>query len=389
MQPAIPFNRPYISDSAKKALITAMEPSEKLFDGRAAAFCEAWLRSKHNGPYALATDSCTAALEIAAILCDLKPGDEVIMPSFTHVSTASAFHRVGATPVFVDIRSDTLNIDEQLIEGAVSEHTRAIVAMHYAGIACEMDPLLRLAKKYDVFLVEDAAHGILCSYKGLSLGTIGDLGTLSFHQTKNVTGGGGGALFSSHKLLHQRAEIVCDYGTDRQAFLRGMVDQYRWADEGSCYRISPVTASLLSGQLQTAEAVTAERLKLWSCYHSEFADLEQAGLCRRPFEPSDRIHNGHIYYLLLHSKLERDAFLAHLLKRGVEATVHYSPLHASPMGRRVGTVVGSMSQTDSVSACLARLPLWSGLAPVQGLVIEAVKDFFINKTVGQAHRGWC
>ena len=384
MRPAIPFNKPYISEVAKKALITAIQGGEKLFNGEAAAFCEAWLRSKNNSPYALATSSCTAALEVAAILCELKPGDEVIMPSFTHVSTASAFHRVGATPVFVDIRSDTLNINERLIEGAISERTRAIVAMHYAGISCEMDPLLELAKKYGVSLVEDAAHGILCSYKGRSLGTIGNLGALSFHETKNVTGGGGGALFLSGKLLHQRAEAVCDYGTNRQAFLRGMVDQYQWTDEGSRYRMSPVTASLLSGQLDATEVVTAQRLILWRRYHAEFADLEQAGFCRRPFEPSGCIHNGHIYYLLLHSKLERNAFLAHLLKRGVEATAHYSPLHASPMGRRVGRVAGgSMPQTDSLSARLVRLPLWPGLELAQDVVIETVKGFFINKAIGQ------
>lgn len=302
---------------------------------------------------------------MAALLLDIQPGDEVIMPSYTFVSTANAFVLRGGIPVFVDIREDTLNLDERLIEAAITSRTRAIVPVHYAGVACDMDAILDIARKHGLKVVEDAAQGVMSSYKDRALGSIGDLGAFSFHETKNVISGEGGALLVNDPALALRAEIIREKGTDRSRFFRGEVDKYTWQEVGSSFLPSDLIAAFLWAQLEDAESITARRLTSWDYYHDHLATLETDGLLRRPIIPTDCQHNAHMYYVLLDPSIERQTVLETLKQNGIHSVFHYVPLHSSPAGKRYGRVSGSMDITNKQSERLIRLPLWVGLTTEQ------------------------
>jgi dTDP-4-amino-4,6-dideoxygalactose transaminase len=316
---------------------------------------------------------------MAALLLELESGDEVIVPSFAFPSTAGAFALRGATLVFVDVREDTLNLDERLVGEAITEHTKAIVPIHYAGVACELDPILELAGDAGVAVVEDAAQALLSTYRGKPLGALGDLGALSFHETKNVMCGEGGALLLRDERWVDEAEIVQEKGTNRKQFYRGQVDKYRWVALGSSYAPSELSAAFLWAQLEQAETITNERLRIWNRYHEELADLEGQGKLRRPVVPPHCRHNGHLYYLLATDERARDSLLSHLARNEVNAVFHYVPLHESPAGRRYGRTAGSPMTTLDASSRLLRLPLWIGMTEdeVEG-VIAAVWKWFVS-----------
>jgi len=357
----IPFNRPYTTGRELSAIADAISRGHISADGNYSRECRLGLQEMLGASQALVVNSCTAALELSALLLDLGPGDEVIMPSYTFVTTATAFALRGATPVFVDIRPDTLNLDESLVEAAITERTRAIVAVHYAGVACEMQSLQSLTDAHSLALVEDAAQGICASYRGVPLGTMGTFGAISFHETKNVTCGSGGALVVNDARYHERAEVLRDKGTNRSSFIRGEVDKYTWTDLGSSYAISDLAAAFLLPQLQESGSITRERGRLWNAYHKAFAGAEAQGLVRRPIVPPEAEHNAHMYYLLLPSQRERDRLIRELAERDINAVFHYVPLHSSPAGRRYGRVHGTLAVTEEMSARLVRLPLWSGM----------------------------
>jgi dTDP-4-amino-4,6-dideoxygalactose transaminase len=357
----IPFNRPFATG---KEFVYAAEAQRNFHlsgDGPFTKRCHQWIGQRTGCAKALLTHSCTSALDLAALLLDIKSGDEIILPSYTFVSTANAFVLRGAVPVFVDIREDTLNLDERLIEAAITPRTRAIVPVHYAGVACEMDSIVAIAKRHHLRIVEDAAQGILASYKGRALGVIGDLGSFSFHETKNIHSGEAGSLLVRDKDLVQRAEIMREKGTDRGRFFRGEVDKYTWQDIGSSFLPSEITAAFLWAQLEEAERITQERLAIWRRYHERLAPLEQHGLLRRPIVPADCQHNGHLYYVLLSPEIDRQIVLDELKQNGINAVFHYVPLHSSPAGLRFGRAHGDLSLTTSLSQRLIRLPIWVGL----------------------------
>lgn len=340
-------------------------------DGPFTKRCHEWLQSRTLATKALLTHSCTAALEMAAILLDLRDGDEVIMPSFTFVSTANAFVLRGAVPVFVDIRKDTLNIDETLIEQAITARTKAICVVHYAGVACEMDAILDIARRHGLAVVEDAAQGIMSSYRGRPLGALGELGAFSFHETKNIISGEGGALICRDDTYCERAEIIREKGTNRSKFFRGQVDKYTWVDVGSSYLPGEITAAFLAGQIEEAEAITDARLRLWDAYHRFFSDFEAKGKLRRPIIPMECTHNAHMYYVLLNSVEERGSFIEQMKALGVQTVFHYIPLHSAPAGRAHGRVSGNMEVSDAVSERLVRLPLWVGLDEHMPHILDA------------------
>ena len=354
MDKSVLFNLPDLSHRELEYVRRCLAGGDLSGDGTFTAKCRAWLE-RHFGATALLTHSCTAALEMAAMLV-VQPGDEVIMPSFTFVSTANAFVLRGATPVFIDIRADTLNMDERLIEAAITKRTRAMVPVHYAGVGCEMDVIMDVAARHQLAVVEDAAQGYLAQWNGRALGSIGSFGALSFHQSKNVISGEGGVLVVNDPAFVQRAHIIREKGTNRTEFLRGEVDKYEWLDIGSSYLPSDVVAAVLLAQLEAADAITAARLNLWRHYHQQFADAERAGLLRRPIIPDSAIHNGHIYYLLFDSNALREEVRSELLRVGIEGYTHYVPLHSAPAGQRYGRVVLPMTVTDQVSATMLRLP---------------------------------
>jgi dTDP-4-amino-4,6-dideoxygalactose transaminase len=361
----IPFNRPYTTG---KELIHAAEAQRNHHlsgDGPFTKRCHQWLEQQTGCARALLTHSCTSALDLAALLLDFKGGDEIIMPSYTFVSTANAFVLRGAVPIFVDIREDTLNLDERLIEAAITPRTRAIVPVHYAGVACEMDSIVAIAQRHNLRIVEDAAQAIMAGYKGRAPGAIGDLGSLSFHETKNIMSGEGGALLVNDPELAVRAEIIREKGTDRGRFFRGEVDKYTWQDVGSSFLPSDLTAAFLWGQLEEAQRITHERLAIWQRYHELLAPLEQQGMLRRPMVPANCQPNGHIYYILLPSHADRQRVLAELKENGIHAVFHYVPLHSSPAGLRFGRAHGDLALTTSLSQRLIRLPIWLGLSEVQ------------------------
>lgn len=368
----IPFNRPFMTGRELEFIQQSHANGHLSGDGPFTVRCHDWL-VKQTGAYkALLTHSCTAALEMSAILLGLNPGDEVIMPSFTFVSTANAFVLHGATPVFVDIRADTLNIDEQLIEKAITTKTKAICVVHYAGVSCEMDEILQIASRYGLKIVEDAAQGIMSSYKGRSLGGIGELGALSFHETKNIISGEGGALLCRDRDLAERAEIIREKGTNRSKFFRGQVDKYTWVDIGSSYLPGEITAAFLAAQTEAADEITLRRLAIWNYYHRAFAELESLGLARRPVIPSHCAHNAHMYYLLLDSLEARTEFITTMKASGIHTVFHYIPLHSAPAGLRYARAVGKMEVTDDISVRLVRLPLWLGMEEHQDEIISAV-----------------
>jgi dTDP-4-amino-4,6-dideoxygalactose transaminase len=373
--PPVPFNRPGLKGRELEYIRQALEARHLSGDGPFTKKCHSWLERELSTPTALLTHSCTAALEMSMLLDDLAPGDEVIMPSFTFVSTANAVALRGAVPVFVDIRPDTLNIDEKLIEAAITSRTRAIMVVHYAGVSCEMDTILEIARRRNLMVCEDAAQGLLAFYKGRALGTIGDLGCISFHETKNIVSGEGGALLINNDRFKLRAEVIREKGTNRSQFFRGQVDKYTWVDIGSSYLPSEVLAAMLFAQLEAAREITAERVAVWNKYHAAFAPLGERVV--RPTVPAECVHNGHLYYLLTSSLEERTAMLAFLKSRGIGSVFHYVPLHSAPAGVKYGRMHGSLSHTDSCSERLLRLPMWSGLEPQSvDRVIETVFEFF-------------
>ncbi len=371
----VPFNRPYYVGDEHRRVLDAIAAGHISASGAFTDRCERELEERLGAPRVLLTPSGTAALEAAALLLDLGPGDEVIMPSYTFASTANAFALRGAVPVFVDIREDTLNLDEGLVEAAVTPRTRAIVPVHYAGVGCEIGVLGELADRHGLAIVEDAAHAAMAAHRGRPLGTFGRLGALSFHETKNLTCGEGGALIVNDPALVARAEILRDKGTNRSAFLRAEIDRYTWVEIGSSLGLSDLNAAFLWAQLGDADAITAARLRIWSRYHRAFAELEALGLVRRPVVPAHCDHNAHMYYLLLPDQSARDALIAGLRGRGVDAVFHYVPLHSSPAGRRVGRCSGSLGQTDRQSGRIVRLPLWAAMTgEIVDRVIAAVED---------------
>jgi dTDP-4-amino-4,6-dideoxygalactose transaminase len=361
----IPFNRPYATGKELVYVAEAQRNHHLSGDGPFTKRCHQWIEAQTGCARALLTHSCTSALDLAALLLDIKSGDEIILPSYTFVSTANAFVLRGAVPVFVDIREDTLNLDERLIEAAITPRTRAIAPIHYAGVCCEMDTIVAIARRHDLRIVEDAAQAIMAGYKGRAPGAIGDLGTLSFHETKNIMSGEGGSLLVNDPELVLRAEIIREKGTDRGRFFRGEVDKYTWQDVGSSFLPNEITAAFLWAQFEEAQRITAERLAIWQRYHEMLAPFESLGLLRRPIVPADCQHNGHMYYILVPSQAERHRVLEGLKENGIGAVFHYVPLHSSPAGLRFGRAHGDLSLTTSLSQRLLRLPMWLGLSEVQ------------------------
>ena len=361
----IPYNKPYMTGDELGYVAEAHAKGKLAGDGVFTRFCHRWIEERLGCEKALLTHSCTAALEMCALLLDIRPGDEVIMPSFTFVSTANAFVLRGGVPVFVDIREDTLNIDEDLIEQAITPKTRAIVVVHYAGVACEMDRILAIAEEHGVAVVEDAAQAILSRYGGRQLGSFGDLSTLSFHETKNIMAGEGGALLINSGGYVEDAEIIREKGTDRSRFFRGEVDKYTWQLPGSSFLPGELIAAFLRAQLEHAEETTRARMALWDNYHTLLEPLETRGLVRRPIIPARCDHNAHIYYVLLTPDIDREVVLSGFRAEQIYPVFHYVPLHSSPAGKQFGKPSGKMGVTDSLAARLIRLPLWIGLSPDQ------------------------
>jgi dTDP-4-amino-4,6-dideoxygalactose transaminase len=330
-------------------------------DGWFTKQCHQWLESNVGVKKALLTHSCTAALEMAALLIDVQPGDEIIMPSYTFVSTANAFVLRGGIPIFVDIRVDTLNLDETKIEAAVTDRTKAIVPVHYAGVACEMDTIMKIAHKHSIQVVEDAAQGVMARYRSKPLGGIGHLGALSFHETKNIISGEGGALLVNSDEYAITAEIVREKGTDRSRFFRGEVDKYTWQSVGSSFLPGELIAAFLSAQLEQATKITALRMEIWFRYKVLTESLEQEGVLRRPQIPVECEHNAHIFFVLLADGIDRKRVLEEMKRAGVHALFHYVPLHSSPAGQRYGRVHGDLTHTNQLSERIIRLPVWIGM----------------------------
>lgn len=372
----IPFNKPYMTGMELEYISQAHKNGSLAGDGPFTKRCHNWLENNFDFKKALLTHSCTAALEMSAILLDIKRGDEIIMPSYTFVSTANAFVSRGATPIFVDIRRDTLNIDEHLIESAITPKTKAIVVVHYAGVACEMDTITDLSNKYGIPIVEDAAQGIMSEYKGRALGSIGQLGTYSFHETKNVISGEGGALLVNDPVYSYRSEVIREKGTDRTQFFRGNVDKYTWQDIGSSFLPGELVAAFLWAQFEEAERITKSRLDLWNYYHKSLKEAEDSGALKRPFVPRECKHNAHMYYLILPNKELRDGLISELLKHDIHSVFHYIPLHSSPAGEKFGKYYQQLPVTDSISETLIRLPLWVGLTyETQDRIVSIINSF--------------
>ncbi len=349
-------------------------------DGKYTHMCSEWIREKTGSAGVLLTTSCTHATELAAILCDIKAGDEIIMPSYTFVSTADAFVLRGAKAVFVDIRPDTMNIDENMIESAITEKTKAIVPVHYAGVSCEMDKIMELAKKYHLFVIEDAAQGMLSSYKGQQLGTIGDIGCYSFHETKNYSMGEGGAILLKDGEMLEEAEIIREKGTNRSKFFRGQIDKYTWVAAGSSYLPSELNAAYLWAQLLKADEIYDNRMKSWNRYYEELSGLAEAGYIELPHVPGECMHNGHMFYIKAKDLEERTRLISYLKENEVMSVFHYIPLHTAPAGKKYGEFRGEDRYTTVESERLARLPLYYGLSEQdQGQVIHTIKKFYKKK----------
>jgi dTDP-4-amino-4,6-dideoxygalactose transaminase len=374
----VPFNKPFIVGKELYNIAQAVMVHKHLSgDGPFTKRCEKWMEDKLGCDRALLTHSCTGALEMATSLCDIKPGDEVVMPSFTFVSTANAFVLRGGVPVFVDIRADTLNIDERLIKAAITQRTRAIVPVHYAGVACKMDEILDLATQYDLFVIEDAAQALLSTYNARFLGTLGNLGCLSFHETKNIISGEGGALLINDESFIERAEIIREKGTNRNQFFRGVVDKYTWVDIGSSFLPTEMVGAFLYAQLEQAERIVEERRRIFESYCHLLRPLEEKGLIGIPLVKGGNVCNGHLFYIITRSLKERTKLIKYLEENGVNAIFHYVPLHSSPAGRKYGRVSGSMNITDDVSSKLIRLPIYHEMREEDvGRVVEVVKRFY-------------
>ena len=356
-----PFNRPYMTGREFVHIAEAHANGVLAGDGPFTKLCHQRLEERIGCAKALLTHSCTGALEMSALLANIEPGDEVIMPSYTFTSTATAFVLRGGVPVFVDIRADTLNIDETLIEAAITPRTKAIVPVHYAGVGCEMNVILDIAKRHGLMVIEDAAQGFASTYRGRPLGSLGTMGCLSFHETKNIISGEGGALLINDAHLAERAEIIREKGTNRSAFFRGDVDKYTWVDLGSSFLPGELIAAFLWAQLQQGDEITRRRLDIWHHYHAALVEAEQRGLLRRPIIPAECVHNAHMYYVLLPSLAARTEVIRRMRAQSVMPVFHYVPLHSSPAGQRFARVCGPMTNTDDLSSRLLRLPLWIGV----------------------------
>lgn len=361
MQKIIPFNQPYMTGKELWNIAQAHNKYHLAGDGEFTKKCHDWLEQHVGCGRALLTHSCTAALEMAALLADIQPGDEVIMPSYTFVSTANAFVLRGGIPVFLDIRPDTCNIDETLIEAAITERTKAIVPVHYAGVSCEMDTILTIARKYDLMVIEDAAQGVMSKYKNRPLGSLGALGAYSFHETKNIISGEGGALLVNDSRFVDRAEIIREKGTNRSQFFREQVDKYTWVDTGSSYLPGEVISAFLWAQIGEADSITERRMSIWQQYHEALIGMESDGLLRRPIVPAECQHNAHMYYVLLESLEKRTELIRRLRDRGISTVFHYVPLHDAPEGLRRARCSGTMKNTNDIASRLLRLPMWLGL----------------------------
>jgi len=374
----IPFNKPYMTGKEIEYISQAHAYGHLSGNGPFTRKCHTWLEEHIGCKKALLTHSCTAALEMAAILADIQPGDEVIMPSYTFVSTANAFVLRGGVPVFIDIRSDTLNMDETKIEAAITHKTRAIVPVHYAGVACEMDTIHAIAERHGLLVIEDAAQAVLSAYKNSALGSIGHLGAFSFHETKGVISGEGGALLINDGHFNELAEVIWEKGTNRSQFFRGEVDKYTWQHIGSSYLPSELIAAFLWAQLEAAETLTLRRLELWKNYHEQFESMEKAGVLKRPVVPDECRHNAHMYYIILPDLKTRTYVLESLNSKGIKAIFHYIPLHRSPAGKKYGRVHGNLDKTRSLSDRILRLPLWVGMGHKEVLEVVAAVAHALN-----------
>ncbi len=359
----IGFNVPPFVGNELNYIKEAIDSRKICGDGEFTKKCSKWLEERFNTPKALLTTSCTHATEMAALLCNIKPGDEVIMPSYTFVSTADAFVLRGAVAVFVDIRPDTMNMDEMLIEEAITDKTRAIVPVHYAGVCCEMDTIMDIARRHNLFVVEDAAQAVCSSYKGRPAGTIGDFGCYSFHETKNFSMGEGGALLIKDEKYIENAEIIREKGTNRSKFFRGQIDKYTWVDAGSSYLPSELNAAYLYAQLERADEINEARMKCWKRYYECLKPLEEKGYIKLPVIPEGCIHNAHMFYIKAADLKERSRLIEYLKSKGIESVFHYIPLHTSPAGQRFGRFAGEDRFTTSESEKLLRLPMYFGLEP--------------------------
>lgn len=376
----IKFNKPYLTGKELHYITEAVMSRNLSGDGKYSKLCQGFIEEKFSTMKALLTHSCTASLEMAALLLDIKPGDEVILPSYTFVSTANAFHLRGAELKFVDIRPDTLNIDESKIEEQITKNTKAIVPVHYAGIGCEMDLIMELGNKYNICIVEDAAQGVNAKYKDRYLGTIGDIGCFSFHETKNIVSGEGGATLINNKKFIDRAEIIREKGTNRSKFFRGEVDKYSWVDHGSSYLPSELTAAFLYAQLEDIDHITQKRKNIYDIYLSELSNLSKEGYFQCPQQISKCYNNAHLFYIILESESERRKLIQYLKDRNIHSTFHYLPLHKSPMGVKLGHSKISLPVTEDLSNRLLRLPLHLELNNKdQFLVINSICDYFNNK----------
>jgi len=374
----IDFNKPFIAGNELSYITKAVVDNvHTAGDGDFTKKCQSWLEDHLGCRKALLTNSCTAALEMAAILADIQPGDEIIMPSFTFVSTANAFVIRGGTPVFIDIRPNTLNINETLLEKAITPKTRAIVPVHYAGVPCHMDAIVELAKQKDILVIEDAAQALLSQYRGRYVGTIGQMGCLSFHETKNIISGEGGALLINDPKMIERAEIIREKGTNRSKFFRGQIDKYTWVDIGSSYLPSDIIAAFLYAQMEHAEQIIDKRNRIYDQYMAGLQPLAEKGYIKLPFIPTGCLSNGHIFYIMTQSLEERTAMIDFLKEHGIVAVFHYIPLHGSPAGQRYGRVYRSMKVTERVSNCLLRLPLYYEMtAKDVQYVIAKISQFY-------------
>jgi len=374
----IPFNLPPVIGSEIDYIQQAIKNGKLSGDGPFTNKCNLWFENNFKTAKALLTPSCTAALEMAAILVDIQPGDEVVMPSYTFVSTANAFVLRGALIVFVDIDPKTMNLDVKAVEAAITQNTKAIVPVHYAGVSCDMDSLMQLAEKYKLWVIEDAAQGVMSTYNGRALGTIGHIGCFSFHETKNYTAGGeGGAILINNKKLISRAEIIREKGTDRSQFFRGQLDKYTWQDIGSSFLPSELQAAYLFAQLENADKINERRLSIWQQYQEAFTSLAADNLIDLPSVPENCRHNAHMYYLKLNNISQRSAFISHLKQQQILSVFHYIPLHSSPAGRKFGRMQGLDQHTTTESERLVRLPLYYQMSDEQVIrVIEASKSFF-------------
>ena len=374
------FNIPPVVGDELSFIKDAIETRKICGDGKYTHMCNDWIKKITDSTGVLLTTSCTHATELAAILCNIKAGDEVIMPSYTFVSTADACVLRGAKVVFVDIRPDTMNIDEELIESAITEKTRAIVPVHYAGVSCEMDKIMEIAGKHKLYVIEDAAQGMMASYKGQALGTIGDIGCYSFHETKNYSMGEGGAILMRDGAMLEEAEIIREKGTNRSKFFRGQIDKYTWVEAGSSYLPSELNAAYLWAQLLKADEIYNDRMRSWRRYYEELEELEAAGYIELPHVPNDCRHNAHMFYIKAKDLEERTKLISYLKENGVMAVFHYIPLHTAPAGKKYGEFRGTDKYTTAESERLARLPLYYGLSEQdQSKVIDTLKNFYKGK----------